>query len=459
MALKIRLPIAIVLALFLWLIGPAGQGLAAYKHLQIKTVALIPFGTFTVGNVTIDVTNLVIRELEGHHLEVVGQEALEAFLAQRRIRRMEFLDRPAIRAMGSTLNVDALVTGTVSILSGGENPQVAMDAQMVDCLDASVIWANAVSRTGQDYAGFLGLGRIDSLEKLVAVAIKELFENLPLKTSSASPSPAAFEIARAGFSPDVLRSGETALLSMEIKEIVGKVRDIKAFVLNREIKLETRDGRFYGGTILAPPIEGTYPLKVYITDRWNRLVGLDAVASLTVHNRPPKILLSARQKRISPNNDGVSEFILFVPEVLEAIALESWAVEIIDEQGQVVRSEHGLGVLPEGFTWRGVDNQYKPVKDGPYFCRLVVEDKAGNKTVALSDKVIADATPPDVAVRVDGVDEDRVVLALEAQDESPIDYWDLVVFDAVGQQEAYFEGKGQPPGTVSFVVKKNIRAS
>jgi TolB-like protein len=451
---KRRFFIAIACILLVGMFGLRGQGFSAEKKPPVRTAALLPFGNLTVEDISIDVTRLVTEELRRHNLDVVAQEALEDFLVKRRIRRADFLDRPTIRAMGTAMNVDVLVMGNVSILSGGENPHVSINAQMVDCENGSVMWANSVSRTGADYAGFLGLGRITSVEKLVNVVVQELFEGLSLKAGLDNSSPATFEIVQADFFPNALRSGETAQLSMEVKEIKGKARDIRAFVMDAEIRLQSRDGKLYGGTTVAPPIEGSYPLKVFITDRWNRLFSMEAVAVLTVHNTPPRITLSPRQSFISPNRDGVSESVLFVPDVLEALALQSWKVEIADEEGQVVRSEKGFGALPQGFLWRGVDNKENPVKDGLYFCRLIAKDEAGNTTTALSEKVVVDATAPEVAVHVQEEHVEGLILALGVNDKSGIDYWDLVIYNGNGQELERFEGKGQPPETVTAAKKK-----
>jgi len=82
-------------------------------------------------------------------------------------------------------------------------------------------------------------------------------------------------------------------------------------------------------------MEGTYPLKIYVTDRWNRLFSMDAMAGLTVQNRPPEIALSVQNRSISPNNDGVMDRVLFIPEILKAITLKGWKVEITDGDGRI----------------------------------------------------------------------------------------------------------------------------
>ncbi|MBE9580662.1 MAG: hypothetical protein IMF18_03480, partial [Proteobacteria bacterium] len=316
--MKGRVCIVVVLVL---LLGLLGQVFGAEKGVKIKTVALMPFGAFAVEDLSIDVTSVVTEDLRKQDFNVISQDVLEDFLVKRRIRRIDFLDRAAIRAMGTVLKVDALLIGSVDLITGGENPQICMNAQMIDCVDASVVWANSVSRTGADYATFLGLGKITSLEKLVDVAVEELLKGLPGTVNLDSSSVSPFEIIHASFSPSVLRGGETARLSLEVKEITGKVRDIKAFVLDSEIELKTKDGRWYSGAMTAPVVEGVYPLRIYISDRWNRMFNVDAMASIRVHNRAPEITLSPRRRLISPNNDGINDYVLFIPEILKAITL------------------------------------------------------------------------------------------------------------------------------------------
>ncbi len=442
---------AFFLVLFL---GLCGQADASDKLLNVKTVALMPFGTFSVEGLSIDVTRVVSDSLEKHHLKVVPQEVLEGFLVERRIRRSDFLDRPAVRAMGTALKIDALVMGTVDVIRGGRDPHVSMNAQMIDCLDAAIVWANSVSRTGADYATFLGLGKITSLEELVGITVEELFDGLPKKVNLDSSLLSPFEVIRADFYPHVLRGGETARLSLEINEITGKVRDVKAFVLDSQVPLKTEDGRWYSGTATAPSIEGTYTLRIYVTDRWNRLSSVDAMASLTVQNSPPEITLFPRKRLLSPNRDGINDFVLFVPELLKAITLKRWTVEISNEDGQIVRSEEGMGALPEGFIWRGVDNELKTAPDGIYFCRLVAEDEAGNRTSTSRESVAVDSTAPVVTVSAVLENEDVLTLTLRSEDMSPIAYWELILYDTDGMETERFEGEGDIPDILTSVVKK-----
>ncbi|RLC24915.1 MAG: hypothetical protein DRH21_04750 [Deltaproteobacteria bacterium] len=439
----------------------SGRIFGADNVVKIKRIALMPFGTFTAEDISIDMTRFISDCLIKNEFEVISQDILENFLAKRRIRGTEFLNKPAIREMGAALKANVLLLGSVDLLEDCKNPQVAMNAQMINCFDSSVVWANSISRTGDDFATFLGIGRITSLKKLIEITVEKLLNDLPSSVNvivdMGSSSITPIEISHAGFSPDVLKGGETTRISIEVKEITKKLRDIRAFVLDSEIDLKTKDGRWYTGTISAPAIDGVYSLKIYVSDRWNRLFSVNSAANLTVQNSSPEITLLFQKRLISPNNDGINDYIQFFPELLKAITLESWEVEITDKDGKVVRSENGFGMLPANFFWQGENNQYKPVKDGTYFCRLFVQDKAGNRTSTAKEKIVVDKTMPESTVVLAEENEESLTLLLKTKDISKIADWKVIVYDRTGAEAGKFEGKGNVPATIVCPVKKKLK--
>ena len=444
--------------LILLLHGFSGRIFAADDVVKIKRIALMPFETFTVEDMTFDMTRIISDYLIKNKFDVISQDILENFLNKRKIRRTEFLNKSTIREMGVALKANVLLLGSVDLLEGGKNPQIAMNAQMINCFNGSVVWADSISRTGDDYATFLGISRITSLEKLIETTVEELLSNLPSSVNvivdMGSSSITPIEISYAGFSPNVLRGGETTHISIEVKEITKKLRDIKAFVLDNRIDLKTRDGRWYTGTISAPVIDGVYSLKIYVSDRWNRLFSVNSAASLTVHNSSPEVNLLFHKRLISPNNDGINDYIQFSPELLKAITLESWQVEITDKAGNIVRLEDGFGMLPPDFFWKGEDNQYKTVKDGTYFCRLFVKDKAGNLTSTAKEKIVVDKTPPKTTVVLAGENKESLILSIEINDISKIADWRFIAYDRTGAEAGKFEGKGNIPATIVCPIKK-----
>jgi len=438
--------------------GLSGHIFGADDVVKIKRISLMSFNTFAVEDMSIDMTHFISDCLIKNEFEIISQDILENFLAKRRIRGTEFLDKPTIREMGAALKANVLILGSVDLLEDGENPQVAMNAQMINCFDSSVVWANSISRTGDDFATFLGIGRITSLKKLIEITVEELLSDLPSTVNvivdMGSSSITPIEISYAGFSPDVLRGGETTRISIEVKEITKKLQDIRAFVLDSEIDLTTKDGRWYTGTISAPAIDGVYSLKIYVSDRWNRLFSVNSAANLTVHNSSPEVTLLFQKRLISPNNDGINDYIQFFPELLKAITLESWNIEITDKDGKIVRSEDGFGMLPADFFWRGENNQYKTVKDGTYFCRFFVKDKAGNRTSTAKEKIVVDRTPPETTVVLAVENEKSLTLSLKTKDISKIDDWKVIIYDRTGAEAGMFEGKGNIPATIVCPVKK-----
>ena len=79
---------------------------------------------------------------------------------QRRIREFDSINRAAVREIGETLCVDAILMGSINKLSEDKNPKVDISVQIVDTLDASIIWMNSVAISGDAFTTFFGLGKI-----------------------------------------------------------------------------------------------------------------------------------------------------------------------------------------------------------------------------------------------------------------------------------------------------------
>ena len=442
-----------ILFILFFLLGSSGKIFGVETGANIKKIAVMPFGSHTVGALSFDFTRLITNRLINDKFSVISQDILEGFLVKKRVRRTDFLDRATIREMGMALNADALMIGSVDLLAGGENPRIAMSAQMIDCVDSAVVWANSISYTGADFATFLGIGKINSVRKLVEVAVTDLLKGLPAEVGVRDELPRPFEIAQASFFPKVLKGGQSTNVSIEVREITGKPADIKAFVLDTEVELKTEDARWYTGTFTAPSIEGVYSLRLYVTDQGNTLFSMDDLARLRVDNTPPEISVSFRQRLISPNNDGIKDDIPFFPELLKADILEGWRVEIADEAGTIVRSEEGIGMLPGGFVWRGEDNNFRRVKDGTYFCQLILEDKAGNRSVSPKETIVVDTTPPEVELVLAAEDDKEITLELKTKDVSRIGRWELIIYNRKGDEAGKFEGKGDMPTSLSCALK------
>ena len=174
----------------------------------IKTITIIPFDNLTDENYSIEFNNALYDYLKREKFEVINKDKLEQFFIKRRIRHIGSINRTVIRELGKVLSADAIVMGSINELSVDKNPKVDLSAQIVDTSDSSIIWMNSVSISGDDFATFLDIGKIRSIEKLIEIAIKDLFRDLPgapkLKIEKDMDMP-PFEIAQARFYPKVVK--------------------------------------------------------------------------------------------------------------------------------------------------------------------------------------------------------------------------------------------------------------
>lgn len=417
----------------------AGQGL-------VRRVAVMPFGVYSTEGGLADVTDFVGAELTGRGFSVVPQDKLEQFRIQHRIRRAELMDYSVLRVLGVELGVDALVLGQAH-LAGDEVPSATITAQMVECGGSSVVWAQSVSASGEDYATVLGLGRIGTMEELLPRLVGDLLESLPAEVFVHASSAPDFEVARAGFQPDVLRGGQPTRLVVEVRSGAEPVRQVRAYLLDREIELHAQGNGLFSGELTAPLVERSYPVRIYVTDAWNSLVNVDTDAVLTVDNSPPPLSVHFRGNLLSPNDDGVQDSILFTPEAGETLYINGWSVTITDATGFAVRTEKGRGPLPEYFVWHGEDDGGRTVTDGEYACALTVTDRAGNSAVTSGQRMVVDTVPPGVTVAL--VEEAGVrVVTVDPGIAGEVARWRLNLHGRDGGVLVRFRGQGAPPATV-----------
>lgn len=413
---------------------------------RVRRVAVMPMGMFADQGSLVDVADYVGAGLGRRGFEVVPQDRLERFRVTHRLRRAEFIDRAVLRVLGVELGVDALVVGQ-AYMTGGDIPQATVAAQLVECGDASVVWAESVSASGDDYTTVLGLGRIGNMEDLLQRIVADLLSSVPDEMFVQVSSLPDFEIARAAFKPDVLRGGQPTTLVVEVRPGDQPLRQVRAYLLDKEIDLHAMGNGHFSGELIAPMIERTYPLRVYVTDRWNKLVTVETDASLTVDNSPPALSVSFSDRFLSPNDDGVQDRVLFTPKADELLRIRDWAVRITDASGNEVRSEDGRGELPEFFMWRGQDGKGHTVPDGEYACSLMVSDSAGNSSITPVQWMVVDTSAPQVAVSLVEADALRTVVMVPG----PLDTivrWDLTLYGRDSDMVAGFHGQGTPPPSV-----------
>jgi outer membrane protein OmpA-like peptidoglycan-associated protein/flagellar hook assembly protein FlgD len=136
---------------------------------------------------------------------------------------------------------------------------------------------------------------------------------------------------------------------------------------------------------------------------------------------PPRTEIKADRDYISPNHDGLKDYVLFRLSVNDWSRIKGWKLQILDSGGQIVKdysiSERDLSdkltaqeffkrlfqkresmVVPERVIWDGTDMKGKIVPDGKYSFSFTAWDALDNIAALKSGAVIIDNTPPEVSL-------------------------------------------------------------
>lgn len=202
-------------------------------------------------------------------------------------------------------------------------------------------------------------------------------------------------------------------------------------------------------------------------DVWALSAGANVAFGVT-DNDPPRITYRYDDTSyLSPNNDGASDD-LYIPVVIEDERyVTSWALEVRDEQGNLVRTienkeqrpenegfknivdrflyrEKGVEV-PATIVWDGRTEEGTPAPDGSYSFVLRSVDDNGNERTTEQLRVVVDNTPPAIEIEMpeaeddlvfspnDDGNKDTIVIAQESSEE---DLWLVEILDT--EDEAVF---------------------
>ncbi len=134
---------------------------------------------------------------------------------------------------------------------------------------------------------------------------------------------------------------------------------------------------------------------------------------------PPETAIRPDKEQISPNHDGLKDYVLFHLTVNDWSRIKGWKLQVLDAGGQMVKdysiSERDLSdrltaqeffkrlfqkresmVVPEKVIWDGTDMKGKNVPDGVYSFTFNAWDARDNIAASKSGTVVIDTTPPEI---------------------------------------------------------------
>ncbi len=126
-----------------------------------------------------EIKQLFIGRLRQMGFDVLGEEAIEKFMVNNRIRYTGGLDWATSKAFKEQIGVKGVLILSLELYNEERPPKIAMTSRLVSTGgDPKVLWIDGVGLAGDDSPGLLGLGLVEDPKILISRAIQSLTDSL-----------------------------------------------------------------------------------------------------------------------------------------------------------------------------------------------------------------------------------------------------------------------------------------
>jgi len=253
-----------------------------------------------------------------------------------------------------------------------------------------------------------------------------------------------------------LKSNEVVVWEGSILDSTGEV--IVSTSSDDTTSLIVWDGTDKDGADLE---NGTYTLVATFTDSAGNSTSIDP-AALNLNRDPVGVSLKTA-KGFSPDNDGASDDLIVLVDSNLYDNLDSWKLDVLDEDSNIVRDIRGFDILPPEIIWDGTvignDGKVSVGKEGRYKVRLSANYQKGDSIETTSDSFVLDNTAPEILVDVasnpfaissDDEVEGEVYVTLKVVDNTEINNWSMDVLNTEGDIIRSYSGSGDPSGDITW---------
>ena len=222
------------------------------------------------------------------------------------------------------------------------------------------------------------------------------------------------------------------------------------------------DGRDDAGNI-AP--DGTYRFTLASADTAGN-TAQQSISGLVLDARIPRLILTSSATAIAPTTGQSSDLARFGIMCSLQEGIESWSLELKDENGSTVRSFRSTAAAapPANIGWNGL-TEGNGLREGLFTPTLTVNYLKGDAVTAVTAPILVHVTGPELSLNYrpqyfspdnDGI-EDELYISLGAKSPAPIDSWYLEIREPVAPNLLFYriEGKGSPSGTVMWDGRSN----
>jgi hypothetical protein len=188
---------------------------------EATDIAILPFANHSR---TIDAVELmlplVVSGLQARGLEVRETSDLRPLLRRKRIRAIGMISEEDARVLAEELGVPLLLLGSFDLLVREDPPEAGLSLRILDARTLRIRGATSVARSGEDYAGAFGVGRVHDLGELASRVVEEALDELEHDLLGSAP-----------VSPPARPCETLALVPFDDVSELGRGGDVITFLL------------------------------------------------------------------------------------------------------------------------------------------------------------------------------------------------------------------------------------
>ena len=148
---------------------------------ETATLAVLPLvnlSKYTEAS-EIVMNSLLVELLDLDLFEIVDPGIVDEVILQKRIRYTDRLPMETMQELGSRMGANYLLLGSIHQFDMITDkveilPVISISLRIVGSETGTIVWAATHTKRGDDTESVFGLGRIDTLERLTAVTVKEI---------------------------------------------------------------------------------------------------------------------------------------------------------------------------------------------------------------------------------------------------------------------------------------------
>ena len=447
---------------------------------QAQTVAVFPFEDLSrgVNSVNLELTRYVGEELQAKGVDLVREDDVISFMAQKRVRWLGYMDTEHILLTKESLGADLLLFGTVIQKREKKSPAFGLSIYLVRTTDGRTVWSSAGGLSLADLQKLLGLNQPATLADLLPILVRNVMASWPESLEEFHEKPLIFDpdsgevpptlqIKGIKLSPRYVRPGEQVKCAVHMANEEAIISNPQVFIkVGSRVHLaqQSQDGLFYEASWTGSEIEkgifrevghealnlaakdldpqffegvwtgaqedNTYPVTLIL--RWpSGEQQIAFVGTYTVDSTPPDIDIFFKKGKLLEGIVTFSDKVLVLPEVSDPEPYSHWQIEVEDYLGRAVMGDEGDGRVPRNFYWDGNNFSGYPVEEGVYRMVLKVWDRAGNVSESVKE-VAYRPHPPEMLIDVEKLEKSLRFQLESANNKVPLAFWRLEIWTGDG---------------------------